>query len=190
MAKIYFLFLIILSLLAFVNDSFSEVRAPQDHFRLEQLDSFFPGKSFSDIPDQWGKPKLMGRKGGVSLFRFEISHRYYRFPLLVQVYDNKVVDFFASLPSYFLHDVFHQSLINRYGKQKTYIRKEKQAYYKWNTKKGLSHSYAGACSITCFPLYYSVYPQAPPRVLSSIRRSLKPCLSLTTLGNCSPPPSG
>ena len=115
----------------------------------------------------------MGRKGGVNLFRFEISHRHYRFPLFVQVYDNKVVDFFASLPSYFLHDVFHQSLINRYGKQKTYTRKEKQAYYEWNTKKGLSHSYAGACSITCFPIYYSVYPQAPPPGLTKYQAILE-----------------
>ena len=162
MRKIYPLLLIIPALITFVNDSFSEVRAPQDHFMLEQLAPFFPGKSFSDIPDRWGKPKLMGRKGGVSLFRFKISHNHYRFPLMVQVYNNKVVDFFASLPSYFLHDVFHQSLINRYGKQSTYIRKDKQAYYEWKTKQGLLHSYAGACSITCFPIYYSVYPQTPP----------------------------
>lgn len=149
-------------LIIFVNDSFCEVSPPNYDFTLEQFAPFFPGKSFSDIPSQWGKGKLIGRQGSVRIFRFEISHIRYRFPIIVQVYDRKIVDFFAPLPSYFLHDTFHQSLINRYGKQDTYIRKEKQAYYEWNNRPGPIHSYAGACSITCFPIYYSVRLPNPP----------------------------
>ena len=70
----------------------------------------------------------------------------------------------AHLPQYFSHDLFHQALINRLGKQDSYLKKNKTAVYRWKNRKGLNYIYAGACTITCFPIYYAVYRQNPETV--------------------------
>ena len=54
--------------------------------------------------------------------------------------------------------IFHQSLINRIGKQDKYLNTNEQSVYVWNNKNGNRHVYSGACTVTCFPLYYSVMP--------------------------------
>jgi hypothetical protein len=77
--------------------------------------------------------------------------------VIVQSQEGKILDMFAKLPSYFLHDVFHQSLINRFGKQDEYKKYGEEAIYKW-TKSPLTHVYSGACTITCFPIFYTVFP--------------------------------
>ena len=91
------------------------------------------------------------------------------FFLLAQVYNGQVVDFFTRLPSYFLHDAFHQALINRYGQQTSYILKDRHAFYQWLKQPGVVHSYGAACSLTCFPRYYSVHPASPPPDLANYR---------------------
>jgi hypothetical protein len=82
-----------------------------------------------------------------------------------------ILDFFAILPSYFLHDLFHQALINRLGKQSSYIKKETAALYIWKTSDGLTHYYQGTCTINCFPEFYSVVgAKFPPGAVPFIDR--------------------
>lgn len=136
---------------------------PNFNFELDQLQVFWPGRSREEIdqslPENHPAPeKLMGDLGD-SLVRYALFHERYSFPVYVQYKDGVATDFLARLPPYFLHDVFHQSLINRYGRQDRYFRKEEHAIYQWNNieaNQGVRLTYSGACTLTCFPLYLSV----------------------------------
>lgn len=79
------------------------------------------------------------------------------------------MDFYAKLPSYFLHDIFLQSLVNRYGKQNSYVKKERSAVYIWNNIEGNKHYYSGSCTITCFPVFYSVIALTPTEAIKDYR---------------------
>ena len=141
-----------------------EVTPPNYSFALNQFAPFYPGNSLAAIREQRGQGKLLERRGFLRTLRFELSHQRYRFPIIVQARGDQITDFFSPLPSYFLHDVFHQSLINRLGKQDIYLHRDGHAFYQWqDQRRALTHSYAGACTITCFPLYYSVQLSNPPK---------------------------
>ncbi len=133
----------------------AEVEPPNYNFSLEALDVFMPGKSLEDIEKSYGKGELY-TDGEFAQIKFYVAHLRYKFPVFVQIKDKKSVGFFARLPQYFSHDLFHQSLINRYQKQDEYLKKEEQAVYLWKKEAGLKRIYSGACTITCFPLYYAV----------------------------------
>ncbi len=147
--------LIILCYSIFVN-ALAKVDPPNYNFSLDQLAPFYPGQSLQAIQEKYGFGDLLSRKGSTNIFRFYLGHIRYKFPIFVQVYNNTVLDFHARLPHYFLHDVFHQSLINRIGKQNKYFKSEEQAVYVWNEIEGNRHTYSGACSITCYPIFYSI----------------------------------
>ena len=132
-----------------------KVDPPNYNFELKSLDVFFPGKEVKDA----GESKELAREGSSVSLRFEVKHLRYVFPVLAQAKDGKFTDFMARLPQYFSHDLFHQSLINKLGKQDSYLNKDGTAVYQWKNKDGLRHVYAGACTITCFPIYYAVYPE-------------------------------
>ena len=106
--------------------------------------------------------------------RFYVKQLRYRFSVMVQIEGNKVVDFFATLPSYFLHDVFHQSLINRLGKQTRYFYQENSAVYLWKNKKGIDFIYRATCTITCFPIYLAGRPSERNPALSFINQIMLP----------------
>ncbi len=125
-------------------------------FSTDTLSDFFPGKKISEIEAKYGKGDVM-KEGDVKMIRFWVSQIRYKFPVIVQADQENVLDMFATLPTYFLHDVFHQSLIKRWGKQKTYKRVDEEAYYRWSDEEKVMH-YAAACTITCFRLYFSVAP--------------------------------
>lgn len=154
--------LIFLSLCIFVNVE-AKVIPPNYNFSLDQLDMFLPGKKMGPIIEKYGIGDLMSREGATNVFRLFLKYDRYRFPVMVQVYNNTVLDFVADLPSYFLHDIYHQSLINRYGKQDNYHRVGEQAVYIWNDKANSRHVYAGACTITCFAVYYAARINTPPQ---------------------------
>ena len=144
-----------------------KISPPNYNFSLDQLQSFYPGNSLQDIRQKHGTGTLYAP----GLHRFAISHQRYRFPLFLQVRDNRSVGFWATLPTYFLHDVFHQSLINRYGKQDQYLKKENSAVFIWNNANGLKIIYSGQCTITCFPNYLGVFDPAAsdlPEAFSSL----------------------
>ena len=140
----------VLILLAYFSVK-GETTPPNYNFSLKQLDFFYPGNSLENIQKQHGK----GVFYAPGLHRFYLSHQRYRFPLFLQVEDNRSTGFHATLPTYFLHDVFHQELIDRYGKQDQYLKKENSAVYVWNTP-GTRIIYSAQCTITCFPNYLMV----------------------------------
>ena len=115
-----------------------------------------PGSPLLNIEKEYPLKELVFKSESFKTYKFQIEHIRYRFPILVQFHKDIVTDFHAKLPSYFLHDIFHQSLINRIGVQDVYKKVEEQAIYIWNNKKNRKHYYSGACTITCFPIFYAV----------------------------------
>ena len=135
----------------------AKVEAPNYNFSLDTLNDFYPEKSIGDIEKKYGKPEVMSEDRGTRTLKFYVAHIRYKFPVIVQEQEGVVLDFFARLPQYFLHDLFFQSLINRLGKQTTYKKTGEEAFYSWD-KKPLKHIYSAACTITCFPIFYAVEP--------------------------------
>ena len=144
--SVSFLFLILTSSLQ------SKVDPPNYDFSLDKFDEFMPGKTL----DKERQKELAFNKDGFKTYKIYIAHIRYKFPLFVQTKNNIITDFFARLPAYFLHDIFHQSLINRLGNQDVYKKVEEQAVYVWKDKNNMRHYYSGGCTITCFPIYYAV----------------------------------
>jgi hypothetical protein len=138
-----------------VSPALALVEPPNYDFSIDKFQLFMPGKAYTEIEKVYGKGDLLFKKGQFTTYKFYIEHIRYKFPILVQTKDGKVTDFHANLPTYFLHDIFHQSLINRIGMQDKYLHVDEQAVYIWNNKDGVKHVYSGACSITCFPIFYA-----------------------------------
>lgn len=153
-----FLFLI-LSLPLLIQ---AEVTPPNYNFSLDSLKVFKPGSTRAAFEKKYGKGEVWKEGNKTIVLKYYVAQIRYKFPVFVQVFDGKVVDFFARLPTYFLHDLFHQSIINRVGKQDKYFRLENNALYKWNNKKGIDYIYSGTCTITCFPIFYSEALNRPP----------------------------
>lgn len=133
----------------------AKVEAPNYDFSLKTLDDFFPGKSPKELDAKLGKGESMGKEYGTETLKYYVTQIRYKFPVLVQTSEDQISDFFARLPSYFLHDLFFQSLVNRYGKQKTYKKYGEEAQYTWEVS-GNRHIYSATCTITCFPVFYAV----------------------------------
>lgn len=148
----------------------AKVETPNYNFSIDTLSEFLPGKKIDDIQAKYGKGEVVSEERGIKTVKFYVSQIRYKFPVMIQVRENQVEDVFARLPSYFLHDVFFQSLINRYGKQTTYKKTGEQAYYVWN-KDSLKHIYSAACTITCFPIFYAV--QKATKITPSILDKMK-----------------
>ena len=135
----------------------AKVKAPNYDFSLDSLQVFMPGAKLEDIQTKFKKAvKLQKTDKGVSLYKVYVEQIRYKFPVFFQTKESVIIDFYARLPAYFLHDIFHQSIINRFGKQDKYFKKEEAAVYIWNKKKN-TYVYSGGCTITCFPIYYTVY---------------------------------
>jgi hypothetical protein len=150
----------------------AKVEAPNYNFSLETLADFFPEKKIDDIEKKYGKSEVMGDKNGIETLKFYVAHIRYKFPVIVQAKDGKILDFFAKLPSYFLHDIFFQSLVNRIGKQKDYRKVGEEAVYSWE-QDSLKHVYSAACTITCFPVFYTVFPSKPANGLKPLIVKMK-----------------
>ncbi len=131
------------------------MEAPNYDFSLDTLSLFFPGSSLKSIKEKYGEGDMVKNGAGLITRKFYVSHIRYKFPVVVSVVDDKIVDMYAVLPSYFLHDVFHQSLINRFGKQDNYKLYNGTALYLWNNKNNMKLYYSSTCTLTCFPLYFS-----------------------------------
>lgn len=135
-----------------------KVDPPNYDFSLDKFLIFMPGSNLKDIEKKYKNKKAVFSSDEFATYKFQIVHVRYKFPIFVQFKKGIVTDFHAKLPSYFLHNIFHQSLINRYGKQDSFNNANEQSVYIWNNKKDRKHVYSGACTITCFPLYYAVLP--------------------------------
>ena len=137
--------------------SYAKVDPPNYDFSLDRLEPFMPGKSLKESLKKQTEVEVIRKEKGYEVRKIYIEHIRYKFPLLIQSKDGVITDFYARLPAYFLHNIFHQSLINRLGDQDIYKKLEEQAVYAWKNKKGNNHVYSGACTITCFPVYYTVF---------------------------------
>jgi hypothetical protein len=133
----------------------SKVIPPNYTFKIESFDDFYPEKDWSVVNSKYaGGARL--KASYPELWRITITETMYIIPILVQHGAGKISDFYAQLPSYFLHDVFHQSLISKLGMQQKYKRVDEEAVYEWNLD-GLTHVYSASCTITCFPIFYTVF---------------------------------
>ena len=147
----------------------AEVTPANYNFSLEAIKVFKPGGTREAFEKKYGKGEVWKEENKTIILKYYVAQLRYKFPVFVQVFDGKVVDFFARLPTYFLHDIFHQSIINRVGKQDKYYRLENNALYKWVNKKGIDYTYSGTCTITCFPIYYSEALNKPPSGMNSYK---------------------
>lgn len=144
-------------LIIFSHVGFAKVIPPNYDFSMDTLAEFFPGKDIAVIEGKYGKPESLRDNGSIKMVRFKVKQMRYLFPVVVQHSQGKILDMHATLPSYFLHDIFHQSLINRWGKQQAYQRVDEEAFYQWKNEEFIM-SYGASCTITCFPTYLSVRP--------------------------------
>ena len=133
----------------------AQIEPPNINFSLDQIQEYKPGNDIN--LEQLGQKKavILKNQDNLVLAKLSVTHTRYTFPLFLQTYKNKILDFYVVLPSYFLHDVFHQSIINRIGKQNRYINKDEQSVYFWDNKENINYTYSSACTITCFPIFYS-----------------------------------
>lgn len=152
----------------------AKVEAPNYNFSVDTLNDFFPGKDVKSLETKYGKAEVVSNKSGIQTLKFYVAHIRYKFPVIVQASNGVVEDFLARLPSYFLHDVFFQSLINRIGKQTTYKKIGEEAFYTWD-QKPLKHIYSAACTITCFPIFYAVQKSdaSSPTILEKMQKENK-----------------
>ncbi len=164
--------IIVLLNYTFVNASRAKVIPPNYNFSLDQLNIFKPGNQITEVEKKLGKGTIINKKEEVIIKKFYIAHMRYKFPVIVQIYKGKILDFFANLPSYFLHNIFHQSLINRFGKQNKYYKNNAHALYVWNDVSGVKYYYTGTCTITCFPIYFSGILKKLPDGLYSYKSTI------------------
>lgn len=132
-------------------------------FNLDDLKPFTPGNNISTIPEKYLPGVDIDIAKTLTIKKYNIVHDAYVFPLFVQHYRGKIIDFYTRLPSYFLHDTFHQSLINRYGKQQAYEKKDSTAVYTWDDQN-FKRVYSGGCTVSCFPIYYSEIAKNPGQI--------------------------
>ncbi len=150
--NLIFIFLIFWTL---VNSAKAKVEPKNYDFTFDKLKTFYPGTTLEKVKQTYPKLELVD-KASVELYKVNIIHVRYKFPLFFQVKDGAIIDFYARLPSYFIHDIFHQSLINRFGKQDHFYNKDGTSIYMWNNADNFLLTYSGACTITCFPIYLHV----------------------------------
>ena len=135
----------------------AEVVPPNYDFSMDTLADFFPEKELTAIETKYGKGEVRRDDGSIKMIRSMVSQIRYVLAIVVQTSQGKVVDMHARLPSYFLHDIFHHSLIKRWGSQQTYKRVDEEAFYEWKSEQYVMN-YGASCTITCFPTYFSVKP--------------------------------
>ena len=151
--KILCLLLLTQYLTAFGQESPpAQKEVPNYDFSLENLKTFFPSSTRAAIERVAGKGTLIKTNGDFVIRKYYVAQLRYKFPVFVQFYQNQSIEFFARLPTYFLHDLFHQALINRYGNQDQYVRLENSALYVWKNAENNLIIYNGMCTQRAFPV--------------------------------------
>lgn len=171
---------ITLFLLIFSTTLISKVDPPNYNFSLDSLELFKPGSTLKAIEQKYKIGAIVKKTATTIIYKFYVSQIRYKFPVFVQIHQKKTLDFFARLPTYFLHDIFHQTIINRIGKQDKYFKQEKNAIYTWKNKSGLKHLYSATCTITCFPLYYAVMTLKTPETVTNYKPLFEQMMNITS----------
>jgi len=130
------------------------VEAPNFDFSLDLLNDFLPRHSLAEI-DQKFSPQILQTTGAYQWHKYLLTQPRYQIKVLAQAWQGQVADVFAPLPSFFSHDVFLQAIINRLGPAQKIDKSGEEAAYLWE-KDQLRYVYAAACTITCFPVYFTV----------------------------------
>jgi hypothetical protein len=158
--------------IVFNHKLYSKVIPPNYQFQLKNLQEFYPQKNIGPLLKKY-KSKIIKKWGQFTIHKFEIQHQRYHFYLFLQVDKNgSITDFYTKLPSYFLHNVFHQDIIDLHGAQKKYLLKKELAIYTWS-KPEFSIIYSATCTVTCFPIFYTVIINKKPGGHISIYESLE-----------------
>ena len=147
----------------------AKVTPPNYNFSLDTLQNFWPGTLLSAIQKKYGTGTIIQKDDTTTIYKFYVEQIRYKFPIFIQVYAGKVLDFYCRLPTYFLHDIFHQSIINRFRVQDSYKKIEANAIYIWKNRNGVDLIYSGTCTITCFPIYFAAITTTPPAKLKKYR---------------------
>lgn len=158
------------------SNSFGKVDPANYNFSLDELSDFAPDKPLEEITEKHGKGEITFDEQGAKIIKFYVKQIRYKFPVFVTFFEGKSLGYFARLPSYFLHDVFHQSLINRYEKQDIYSKKDNAAIYVWKNEEGVRYTYQGQCTITCFPMFLQAQKIELPAQLKESPSLLKKAL--------------
>lgn len=140
-----------------------EIKKPDYSSTIKSLQIFYPGQSIKDIEKIRGKGEIYSKRGEELVYQYKIDYFGYDFPILIQVKEGVVLGLWASLPTYFVHDIFHKQLIEMYGKQDHYFKKENSALYLWRDEDGNSVMYSGQCTLTCFSSYIFVVNNKLPK---------------------------
>lgn len=134
---------------------FAKVLPPNYNFSFDSLNSLLPNSSVKEAQQIFGESSLNYKEGSSTVEMFKVKADFYHLTVFIQHQSGIIQDTYIKLPSYFLHDVFHQSLINRYQKQQEYYLEDEHAIYRWSNAK-LEMTYSSTCTITCFPIYLSL----------------------------------
>jgi hypothetical protein len=133
----------------------AKYEAPNYNLIVESFSDFYPGKKLEDVEKAYGKGEITDDKGEVQTKKFLVSKNGLSFPVLVQFKESVVTDFFIKFASSFPHNDFHKAFLKNLGPQSSYKPGNGDALYTWE-KAPLKHTYSAACTITCFPIFYSV----------------------------------
>lgn len=133
----------------------AKVEAPNYHFSIDEFNPYLPNQSIEPASGQF---QTLRKTATTLLLQTEIKQERYQIPLFITAEKNIIIDMYAKLPSYFLHDVFFESLRKKYGKQTDYKKKDEHAIYTWE-REDISITYSAACTITCFPIFLSIASQ-------------------------------
>ncbi len=124
---------------------------------LDSLQDFTIGNAFNNELKEKSEVLLFDKKSNITLYFLPIRTKSFHLNVTYQLQGDILLDFFVSFPSYLLHDEVFTSLWGRYGKQDEYLLNDATAVYRWHKKANENMVYVASCSITCFPVYWTVF---------------------------------
>jgi hypothetical protein len=146
-------YLLLLTILIYSLNAKSKIEPPNYNFSHDTLREFYPGEKLIKVNQKYKNAELIQKKNEVLIYKYYVEQIRYKFPVIVATYKDQIIEAWFRLPSYFLHDVFYQGLINRLGNPDKFKNIEINSIYIWNNKNQIRFVYNGSCTITCFPVF-------------------------------------
>jgi hypothetical protein len=111
MNRIFSIFSILLVIfLVPIKDLYSKVDPPNYNFSLDTLKDFYPGADIKELEKKYGPPEVMSGGGGNLTIKFYVAHIRYKFPVIVQSQEGKILDMFAKLLIFYMMSFINHSL--------------------------------------------------------------------------------
>lgn len=152
----FYLLTILPCLLLMFQPLNAKIDPPNYILMLDALGDFSPGKNIQELDRRFGKGIVMNESGNITVRKYLVAPGQHQFSVMVQGKDDKILDFYTKLPSHFSHDEFLRKLIEKFGKQDSFKKLSREAVYTW-TKDSNRMVYSGACTITCYPQFFTFY---------------------------------